>query len=68
MVTLVNPALSGQKGLIFIIFNGDLVPTQGWTRVLGFGKISGTLLPEGKYLKNGLPEITSGLKESDSGD
>ena len=68
MVTLSNPALAGQKGLIFIIFNGDLVPTQGWTRVLGFGKISGTLLPDGKYLKNGLPEIPSGLKVPESGD
>ncbi len=56
MVALVNAAFEDKKGLVFILFNGEGVPTLAWTRVLGFGKISGKLLPDGKFLKNGLAD------------
>ena len=57
MVALVNAAFEDKKGLVFILFNGEGAPVQAWTRVLGFGKIVGQLLPEGKSMKAGLPGI-----------
>ncbi len=68
MVNLFNPAFAHQKGVVFILVDGDGVPLKGWTRVLGFGKISGKLLPDGKYLENGLPGIPSKPQATADGD
>jgi len=60
MVTLNNPALKGQRGVVFIMVDGDGVPLTGWTRVLGFGKALGQLLPESKPLRENCLEIKRG--------
>ena len=50
MVSLKNPALEKERSEVYAILDGDGVPTQVWTWVLRFGKISGTLLSGGKRL------------------
>lgn len=56
MVALANPAFEKQKGLAFVLFDANRVPTRLWSRVLHFGKILGQLLPDSKPLKGPLPE------------
>jgi hypothetical protein len=51
MVSLVNRAFEEEKGVVFVTFDKNLVPTQAWTRVLVFGKITGRLQPGSKSLK-----------------
>ncbi len=51
MVSLVNRAFENEKGVVYVTFNKDLVPTQAWTRVLVFGKIIGRLQPGSKFLQ-----------------
>jgi hypothetical protein len=56
-VSLLNRAFEDQKGLVLVMFNPQGVPTQAWTRVLVFGKITGQLLPGSKPLTEKLGEL-----------
>jgi hypothetical protein len=58
MIAIVN---QGHKGpnLVFALLDGQLVPQRAWTTVWGLGKISGELLPGGKGLEAGLPEVAA---------
>ncbi len=51
MVSLANRVFENERSVVFVYFDGDEVPTHGWTRVLQFGKITWELLPESKRLK-----------------
>jgi hypothetical protein len=54
MVSLVNRAFKNQKGLVYVQFDGRRAPTQAWTQVPIFGKITGQLLPGSKSLEGQL--------------
>jgi hypothetical protein len=60
MVSFFNQACEDRRARVFVLANGSGVPTQAWTRVLSIGKIAGQLLPAGKSLDGGLPELPSG--------
>ncbi|MBM4296061.1 MAG: DUF3108 domain-containing protein [Deltaproteobacteria bacterium] len=51
MVSLVNRAFEDEKGVVFVTFDKDLVPTRAWSRVLVFGKIIGRLQSGSKSVK-----------------
>ncbi len=53
MISLVNRIFADENNCLFVYFNGDEVPTSGWTRVLQFGKVTWKLLPESKTLIKG---------------
>jgi hypothetical protein len=59
MITIGNQGSKGNKGQnqVFAYLDGQLVPQGAWTTVWGLGKISGELLPGGKGLEAGLPEV-----------
>lgn len=66
MVALVNAAFEDKKGLVFILFNVEGAPVQAWTRVLGFGKIIGRLLPDSKPLNERLAGLGVGVEGQES--
>jgi hypothetical protein len=51
---------SKKPSLVYAFLDGQRVPRQAWTRVLGVGTISGELLPGGKGLKARLPGLAAG--------
>ena len=46
-VTIRQRSFENETGLVHLRFDDDLVPLSAWTRVLGFGKLSGRLV--GRY-------------------
>ncbi len=50
-ITLDDHILDTEGQRIFALLDADGVATRAWTRLLRFGKVSGTLLPGGKRLK-----------------
>lgn len=66
MVSLINPAFEHQRGVVYVSFDGNLVPTQAWSQV-GLGKVSGKIQPESRPLKGKLPE-GQGKNEEKRGD
>jgi hypothetical protein len=57
MVSLVNRAFGDEPGVVFVFFDDKWTPIQAWTRLLGFGKVTGEILPESKPLTGPLPEM-----------
>lgn len=53
MVTLDNRIFENERNQVYAFLDKDGVPTEAWTNVLKFGRITGKLLPGGKRLKNG---------------
>jgi hypothetical protein len=53
MITLDNRIFENERNQVYAFLDQDGVPTEAWTNVLKFGRITGTLLPGGKRLKNG---------------
>jgi hypothetical protein len=53
MITLDNRIFESERNQVYAFLDQDGVPTEAWTNVLKFGRITGTLLPGGKRLKNG---------------
>lgn len=51
MVSLINQAFENQKGVVYVTFDQNRVPTRAWARVLVVGKISGHLQPGSQSLK-----------------
>lgn len=50
-ITLDDHILDTEGKQIFALLDPDGVATRAWTRLMRFGKVSGTLLPGGKRLK-----------------
>jgi hypothetical protein len=60
MITIANQGSKGKgQSQVFAYLDGQLVPQRAWTTVWGFGKVSGELLPGGKGLEAGLPEVAA---------
>jgi hypothetical protein len=57
MVTLINRVFDDEAVVVFAFFDDKWAPSQGWTRVLSFGKVAGEILPESKPLNGSLPEM-----------
>ena len=57
MVSINNQAFANDRGTVFAYLDASRVPTKAWTDVLRLGTISGELLPGGKPLNGGLPEM-----------
>ena len=53
MVTLDNRIFENERNQVYAFLDKDGVPTEAWTNVLRFGRISSKLLPGGKRLNNG---------------
>ena len=64
MIAIGNQGSKGSS-LVFALLDGLLVPQRAWTTVWGFGKVSGELLPGGKGLEAGLPEVAA-AREADA--
>jgi hypothetical protein len=64
MVSFFNASFENKRAFIHVLTDDNGVPTQAWTTVLSFGKIAGQLLPAGKSLQGGLPELLSGSEPS----
>jgi len=60
MVSIPNEVFEKKQGVVFVDLDAGRVPTRAWSRVLGFGKVVGQLLPASKPLKGGLPEMAAG--------
>lgn len=54
MVTIRNAVFADERGVILAYLDGKMVPQQAWTHILGFGKITGVLLPGSAVLKHNL--------------
>ncbi len=60
MVTLDNRIFENERNQVYAFLDQDGVPTEAWTNVLKFGRITGKLLPGGKRLKDGrIAEFTA---------
>jgi Protein of unknown function (DUF3108) len=57
MVTLNDHAFANDRGTVFAYLDAGRVPKKAWTDVLKLGTIRGELLPGGKPLDGGLPEM-----------
>ena len=62
MVSLINRVFNDEGVVIFIIFDKQGTPSEGWSQILRFGKVAGQLLPGGKPLNGALPEMQSARK------
>jgi hypothetical protein len=65
MVTLDNRIFENERNHVYAFLDKDGVPTEAWTNVLRFGRITSKLLPGGKRLKNG--EVASLRAEHGAG-
>ena len=54
MVTLDNRIFENERNQVYAFLDRDGVPTEAWTNVLRFGRITGKLLPGGKRFNNGV--------------
>ncbi len=52
MVSLDNRIFENERNHVYAFLDKDGVPTEAWTHVLRFGRITGKLLAGGKRLKN----------------
>ncbi len=57
MLEVAAPGGESESQQYFIFCTPQLVPQQAWTRVLGFGKLSGHLLNPGEIMEDGLPGL-----------
>jgi hypothetical protein len=53
MITLDNRIFENERNQVYALLDKEGVPTEAWTNVLRFGRITGKLLPGGKRFKNG---------------
>ncbi len=56
MIAINNQAFADNRGVVFAYLDRDRVPKQAWTSAR-VGTISGELLPGGRALDGGLPEL-----------
>lgn len=53
MITLDNRIFENERNQVYALLDKEGVPTEAWTNVLKFGRITGKLLPGGKRFHNG---------------
>ena len=59
MILIRGEAYKDKPAPVFAFFDPTMVPKHAWTRIWGFGKITGELLPGGKGLKGLKPEVAA---------
>jgi hypothetical protein len=59
MISISNQAFENDRGVVFAYLDESLAPKRAWTDVVKLGTIKGELLPGGKPLNGGLPEVAS---------
>jgi hypothetical protein len=60
MIAINSKAFDHDRGVVFAYLDGNLVPKQVWTSAR-IGTISGALLPGGKPLNRGAPDLAGSL-------
>lgn len=67
MISFINQAFKDKQGAISVFFDEKWAPVHASAQVLRFGKVVAEILPGGKPLNGGLPEMAAALEDQAPG-